>query len=330
MYKRADTEFHILFSSPEKARRSMIRNAVKCLGLIICILFTLTAYAQKTLTPEDYIEKYKDDAIKEMYLHKVPACITLAQGMLESGNGNSNLSVNANNHFGIKCHKEWSGETFIMDDDAENECFRKYESVLDSYSDHSLFLYSRSRYASLFELPTSDYKGWCYGLKAAGYATDPKYPERLIELIERYKLQDLNTIEKTPKQNFPSHDDIKPQLALREVYRFNRIKFVIAKNNDSYYKIAHDFNIELDDLLEFNDLSKTDKLQYGQKIYIEKKRRKALEPYHVVQKNETLKTISQLHGIRLTMLCKKNRLKQDAQLKIGDVLYLRQRKNLPA
>lgn len=282
--------------------------------------------AQKTLTPEDYIAAYKDDAIKEMYLHKVPACITLAQGMLESGNGNSLLCRSANNHFGIKCHKEWSGETFIMDDDEKNECFRKYDNALDSYSDHSLFLFSRSRYAELFQLPINDYKGWCYGLKKAGYATDPKYPERLIELIEKYHLQDLNTIEATPKQSFPAHDVIKSEMTIREVYRFNRIRFVIAKENDSFYKIAHDFNIELEDLLEYNDLAKTDKIQYGQKIYIEKKRRKALEPYHVVQKNETLKSISQLHGIRLSMLCKKNKLKPGDKLKVGDVLYLRQKK----
>lgn len=294
------------------------------------LLSTLGLSAQKAFTPEDYISKYKDDAIKEMYLHKVPACITLAQGMLESGNGNSDLAKKANNHFGIKCHKEWSGETYIKDDDAKDECFRKYESVLDSYSDHSLFLSSRARYASLFELPVTDYKGWCYGLKAAGYATDPKYPERLIDLIEKYKLHELNTIEKTPKLNFPATEDVKPQLVLREVYRFNRIKFVIAKENDSYYKIASDFNLELDALLEYNDFSKGDKIQYGQKIYIEKKRRRALEPYHVVQKNETLKSISQLHGIRLSMLCKKNRLKPDAKLKVGDVLYLRQKKNLPS
>lgn len=295
------------------------------------LVVTVNAPAQKAFTPEDYIAKYKDDAIKEMYLHKVPACITLAQGMLESGNGNSDLARKANNHFGIKCHKEWSGETYIMDDDAKDECFRKYESVLDSYADHSLFLYSRSRYAFLFELPVTDYKGWCNGLKTAGYATDPKYPQRLIELIERYKLHELNTIEKTPKLNFPANEDVKPkQLALREVYRFNRIKFVIARENDSYYKIAHDFDIELEDLLEYNDLSKNDKIQYGQKIYIERKRRRALEPYHVVQKNETLKSISQLHGIRISMLCKKNRLKPDAKLKVGDVLYLRQKKNLPS
>jgi LysM repeat protein len=278
------------------------------------------------MTPTEYISEYKEDAIKEMYLHKVPACITLAQGMLESGNGNSSLCRNANNHFGIKCHKGWSGKTFTMDDDTANECFRKYECALDSYSDHSQFLFSRSRYSKLFELPLTDYKGWCYGLKSAGYATDPKYPERLIELIEKYKLHEITITETTPKQNFPSHDEIKSNMAIREVYRFNHIRFVIAKDNDSFYKIANDFNLELDEILEYNDLSKSDKLSFGQKIYIEKKRRKALEPIHVVQKNETLKSISQLHGIRLSSVCKKNRLKPDDKLKVGDVLYLRQRK----
>lgn len=285
--------------------------------------------AQKKMSPEEYIAAYKEDAIKEMYLHKVPACITLAQGMLESGNGNSPLAKNANNHFGIKCHKEWGGETYIMDDDSANECFRKYDDVLDSYSDHSMFLFSRSRYAALFQLPISDYKGWCYGLKAAGYATDPKYPQRLIELIEKYNLQKLNIVENTPLQSLPKEEKLKSDLSIREVYRFNHIRFVVAKENDSFYKIAHDFNLELDEILEYNDLSKSDKLSYGQKIYIQKKRRRALEPIHVVQKNETLKSIAQLHGIRLSSLCKKNRLKTDAKLKVGDVLYLRQKKSLP-
>ena len=287
---------------------------------------TLTLLAQKKMTPEEYIYTFKEDAVKEMYLHKVPACITLAQGMLESGNGNSALCKNANNHFGIKCHKEWAGETYTMDDDSADECFRKYETALDSYSDHSLFLFSRSRYSQLFELPINDYKGWCIGLKAAGYATDPKYPERLIELIEKYKLHELNINENTPKQNFPAYDEIKSKMAIREVYRFNHIRFVIAKENDSFYKIAKEFNLELEEIIEYNDLSKSDKLSYGQKIYIEKKRRKALEPIHVVQKNETLKSISQLHGIRLSSVCKKNKLKSDSKLKVGDVLYLRQKK----
>lgn len=308
--------------------------------LILVILFITSSFAtwsqgasapmdalEKVLSPEDYINAYKDDAIKEMYLHKVPACITLAQGMLESGNGNSPLCRNANNHFGIKCHKEWGGDTYIMDDDSAGECFRKYNDVLDSYSDHSMFLYSRSRYASLFEIPLTDYKAWCYGLKKAGYATDPHYPERLIELIEKHKLYELNTIEETPKQNFPAHDEIKkPELAIREIYRFNHIQFVIAKDGDTFFKIASDYNIELDKLLEYNDFTYGDKIIYGQKIYIQHKRRKAMEPYHVVQKNETLKSISQLHGIRLSSLCKKNKLNPGDKLKVGDVLYLRQKK----
>jgi len=294
---------------------------------LLLLLICNSIFCQKQLTPEEYIEKYKDDAIKEMYLHKVPACITLAQGMLESGNGNSALCRNANNHFGIKCHNEWSGETYTMDDDSKNECFRKYENVLDSYSDHSLFLFSRSRYSNLFDLKISDYKGWCNGLKAAGYATDPSYPERLINLIEKHNLQNLNTFDQTPKRKLPAEKIIEPKMAIREIYRFNHIQFIIAKENDSFFKIAHDFNLELNEILSFNDLSKTDKLFYGQKIYIQKKRRKALEPYHVVEKNETLKSISQLHGIRLSMLCKKNKLKSEDNLKIGDVLFLRQKKS---
>lgn len=292
--------------------------------LIIYIPFFLSG--QSVMTPEEYIANFKDDAIKEMLLHKVPACITLAQGMLESGYGNSPLAREANNHFGIKCHKEWGGETYIMDDDEDDECFRKYNDVYDSYSDHSLFLLSRSRYASLFELPITDYKGWCYGLKAAGYATDPKYPERLMEIIEKYKLYELNKIEGTPKQNFPAHEEIKENMKIREVYRFNHIRFVISKPGDSFYKIACEFNLELAQLLDFNDFSKADKLQIGQKIYIEKKRRKAMERYHVVQKNETVRSISQLHGIRLSSLCKKNHLKPDDVLKVGDILFLRTKK----
>lgn len=294
--------------------------------LIVFILLSHFIYGQTTLTPEDYIATFKDDAIKEMYLHKVPACITLAQGMLESGFGNSPLCRNANNHFGIKCHKEWDGETYLMNDDEENECFRKYKQDIDSYSDHSLFLFSRPRYASLFELPITDYKGWCYGLKQAGYATDPTYPERLIELIERYKLHELHIVGLKPKQTLPVNSSIKSETTIREVYRFNHIKFIIARENDSYDKIAHDFNIKLDEILVFNDISKIDEIYPGEKIYIQKKRRKALEPYHVVRKNETLMSIAQLHGIRLNMLCRKNKLKPNAKLKAGDVLFLRHRR----
>lgn len=299
--------------------------------IIVVYFLSQFLFGQKEMTPEEYIAAYKEDAIKEMYLHKVPACITLAQAMLESGNGNSLLAKNAKNHFGIKCHKEWGGDSYIMDDDSANECFRKYNDALESFSDHSLFLCSRSRYSSLFKLDINDYKGWCYGLKAAGYATDPKYPERLIDLIEKYKLHELNVLENSPRQDIlKAHiNNSDLHLSIREVYRFNHVKFVIAKENDSFYKIANDFNLELDQILEYNDFSKDEKLTYGQKIYIEKKRRRALEPIHVVQKNETLKSISQLHGIRLSSVCKKNHLKPHDKLKIGDVIYLRHKKDKP-
>src|SRR5687768_2046584 len=174
------------------------------LKINISILFLLTSVvlrcqpSEPYMTAEQYIEKYKGDAIKEMLLFNIPASITLAQGMLESGNGNSDLAVYANNHFGIKCHVGWNGPTYIKDDDAKDECFRKYPSVLDSYTDHSKFLKNRSRYAALFELKHNDYKGWAEGLKTCGYATDPKYTRRLIEIIETHKLYQYDILEGVP------------------------------------------------------------------------------------------------------------------------------------
>lgn len=139
----------------------------------------------KRISREEYINTYKDDAIEEMQRTGIPASITLAQGILESGDGNSALARYARNHFGIKCHSDWKGATFTMDDDAKDECFRKYKHALESYKDHSDFLTGRNRYAFLFELKLTDYKGWAHGLKKAGYATNPKYPKLLIDIIER-------------------------------------------------------------------------------------------------------------------------------------------------
>lgn len=296
---------------------------------VFTIILTVSVFAQpseKKNTPNDYIRIYKDDAISEMLAHGIPASITLAQGMLESGNGNSALSVYANNHFGIKCHIGWTGETYYMDDDEKNECFRKYEKVLDSYIDHSLFLKNRPRYAFLFELPLTDYKGWAKGLKEAGYATHPKYTEQLIELIEKYKLYEFDKLQ--DMHSVPIADATpKTQMELRQVLRFNRTKFIIAKPGDSFFKIASEFDLELKDLLAYNELTKNDKLQAGTKIYVERKRRKALEPYHVVTKGETMKSIAQLHGIRIYHLYKKNRMKEGQEPKVGDVLFLRHKKN---
>lgn len=296
----------------------------------LIFLFSVLCFAQpaeQKMTPEKYIESFKDDAVKEMLMYNIPASITLAQGMLESGNGNSDLAVYANNHFGIKCHRGWNGPTFIKDDDEKDECFRKYPSVLDSYTDHSQFLRTRSRYASLFELKNNDYKGWAEGLKAAGYATDPKYTKRLIELIETYQLYKYDRIEEV--QNITAtvlKPSIPEKFEAREILRFHLIKYVIVKPGDTFYKIAHDTDKDLWQLYKFNDLSPGDQLIAGQKLYIQPKRNKAKESFHTVKKGETMKSISQLHGIKLKKLYRKNQMKQGEEPKISDVLFLRKNK----
>jgi LysM repeat protein len=293
-------------------------------------LFSLTfclSYAQPAehkMTPQQYIENFKDEAVKEMLMYNIPASITLAQGMLESGNGNSDLAVYANNHFGIKCHVGWEGPTFIKDDDAKDECFRKYPSVLDSYTDHSKFLRSRSRYSSLFELRRTDYKGWAKGLKEAGYATDPKYTPRLVEIIEKYKLYEYDKVEELPNITIAADKPEQPAvLEPREILRFHFIKYIIVKPGDSFYKIAHDTEKDLWQLYKYNDLKPEDKLVAGQKLYLQPKRNKAKEPFHKVKKGETMRSISQLHGIKLKSLYKKNHMLPGEEPKAGDTLYLR-------
>jgi LysM repeat protein len=282
---------------------------------------------EKKFTPEDYILKYKEAAVHEMYVHGIPASITLAQGMLESGNGNSALAVYANNHFGIKCHSDWKGATYFADDDKENECFRKYENASTSYKDHSAFLVGKSRYASLFELARNDYKGWANGLKEAGYATNPKYANLLIEIIEKYELFHLDKVESIASRNsFSRKLSPKPEMKIRPSMKFNRSKFIVSKKGDSFFKIALEFDLELIDVLKYNDLGKNENVSPGQKIYIERKRRKALEPYHVVTKGETMWSIAQLHGIRLHHLYKKNRMKPDQKISEGEMLYLRHKR----
>jgi flagellum-specific peptidoglycan hydrolase FlgJ len=193
--------------------------------ILLFIFSFCLASAFASNTPEQYIALYKNDAIKEMKEYGVPASITLAQGMLESSNGNSALAVKANNHFGIKCHSDWTGDTYHMDDDEKNECFRKYPNVLDSYRDHSKFLKERSRYAALFTLKITDYKGWAEGLKAAGYATNPKYPQLLVNLIERYQLyiydSEIAVVDSTKHVVFLSK---------------NHVKLVKAKDDDTFEK----------------------------------------------------------------------------------------------
>jgi LysM repeat protein len=311
-----------------------------------CFAFILFAFSdtqipEQKMTKEDYIEKFKSIAVEQMNLYGIPASITLAQGILESGNGNSLLATEANNHFGIKCHKEWNGPTYHMDDDEVNECFRRYENPDESYRDHSLFLTTRPRYSFLFELDILDYKSWANGLKTAGYATNPNYANLLIKNIEEFELfkfdklykadpnhrQNLITAKETVPNNINSSDEDFEGIMLysgnRKVYKHNGVRFIYAKSGDTFKSIAADTEIAEWQLCKYNDLKKKDKLADGQIIYLQVKKNKAKESFHIVQPGETLYGISQQHAIRLKKLCKYNTLSSDATLFPNQKIKLR-------
>jgi len=313
-------------------------NFVNHMNKILAILFLLFfnwTYAQgesaeRRITREEYIEMYKDDAIHEMLKSGVPASITLAQGILESGNGNSPLAVYAKNHFGVKCHKGWTGESMLLDDDAKNECFRKYETVYESFKDHSDFLVTRSRYAFLFNLKRTDYKGWAKGLKKAGYATNPKYAKMLIVLIEKNNLSQYDNFEKVPPRKLAKKRKPSKGLAGRNISRkiklHNNIKYLKAKTGDTYSRIAKGNEMNLWQILKYNDLNKGDVLKGGDIIYLQPKKRKSKEAFHIVQKGENMRDISQLYGVKLKSLYKKNIMIIGTQPNVGDEIYLRKNK----
>lgn len=303
--------------------------------LVLFLCFSVAAFAQpaeKKNTPDDYIALYKDDAIREMQLFRVPASITLAQGMLESDNGNSALAVYANNHFGIKCHKEWTGDTYTQDDDTKDECFRKYATVYDSYVDHSEFLKSRPRYAFLFELRLTDYEGWAKGLKQAGYATDPKYADRLIDIIERYnlsqydKLEGVTPIAAEPKKTEGTKTVVTSAVQRREVFLNNNRKYVIVKSGDTFMKIAQELDMGVWQLYKYNDMSKNSTLKAGQMLYIQPKRGKAQEDKCQVKPGQTMHDISQQYGVKLKKLYKYNNMEPGTEPKAGQIIYLRKKK----
>jgi LysM repeat protein len=209
-----------------------------------------------------------------------------------------------------------------MDDDETNECFRKYDDILDSYKDHSLFLKNRPRYAFLFDLPSNDYKSWARGLKLAGYATLPTYAEELIELIERYQLYHYDKIEKLSAKQL-SAEKPKIKADLKPVLKFNTIKFIIIKPGDTFFKISLEHQLEIKQLLRYNDMNETDKLVCGTKIYLEPKFNKAKEPYHIISNGETMHSVSQLHGIKLKKLYSKNNMKKGEEPEMGQIIYMR-------
>ena len=285
-------------------------------------LFSISAFAQKA-TSENYIRKYHQIAIDEMHSYGIPASITLAQGILESGNGNSTLSRRSKNHFGIKCHKGWTGKKVHHDDDAKNECFRKYRKVADSYRDHSEFLKNRDRYAFLFDYKMTDYKSWARGLKKAGYATHPEYADKLINLIERYDLAQYDKASKSGKRKVkkPKRRDRK------EIFKSeNGLKYVLAETGDTYDLIAMEQRLWLWELLAFNDRESDEKLHKDERVYLEFKKTKAKSEFHVVKQGESLHSISQIYGVQLAKLRFKNRLETGQKVQPGEKLFLRKRK----
>ena len=286
---------------------------------LLCILCCLLVQGQvRNKQYEAYIKKYRDIAVEEMRKYHIPASITLAQGLLESGAGQSTLARKSNNHFGIKCGGDWDGKSVRYDDDARNECFRAYKHPKQSYEDHSKFLASRSRYAFLFKLKITDYKGWAKGLKKAGYATDRRYAQRLIDIIELYDLHQYDTKKglKWMKDNPNPH---QPYIA-------NGLVYIVVRPGDTWKSISKEFDVSRKKLRKYNDLYKGYVLKPGDILYLEKKNRKADKEHvvHVLRAGESMYSISQKYGIRLKNLYKRNKMEPDSPApEVGTILRLR-------
>jgi flagellum-specific peptidoglycan hydrolase FlgJ len=298
----------------------------------------------KKITAEEYIAQYKDLAIREMKRMGVPAAITLAQGILETESGNSVLVKKSNNHFGIKCKSTWTANGVSHDDDAVGECFRQYKTAEDSYRDHSNFLRGGDRYAFLFKLKVDDYRGWAYGLKKAGYATNPKYPEILIKNIEQYNLNQytLMAIDEVPKFDASKYEDDKEEpvvvpkeepvnneispVVTNTATVYNGTKAVFAAKGTSVLAVAEKNNIRLVKLLEYNTDVKDGLLEKDQWLYLEKP--KALTTattttvqYHIVQQKEGLYAIAKKYNVTVTQIKEWNNLATD-NLSIGQKLIV--------
>ena len=296
--------------------------------LTLITLILISSIDSKADARKKYIEKYKATAIQEMKKTGIPASISLAQGILESGSGLSELAVYANNHFGIKCH-DWTGESYTMDDDTKNECFRKYKNAHESWTDHSSFLTTRSRYATLFELKPTDYKSWAKGLKSAGYATNPKYAELLISIIEDEELYkyDTDKINKdtTDTQISETTDITSDNISYKDrITMRNGVPCIIIQKGDNYYQIANYFGIKVDKLQKYNETESSD-LFIGNAVYTKRKKRriKEGEEIHIVKEGESLYSISQLHGIRVKNLAKQNYFELSDSLVAGEKIYLK-------
>jgi hypothetical protein len=273
------------------------------------VLFSRASEIEKQLSKKEYAEIWRIIAVQQMVQSKIPASITLAQGILESGSGNSELARKGNNHFGIKCH-DWTGDKMYMDDDAKGECFRVYANAEQSYIDHSNFLVDKKRYSGLFQLELTDYKGWAKGLKDAGYATNPKYPELLIAIIDELKLYELDVIGAQNNLNAPSltvSNQKNGAQAHTIAKHENKVNYIIAKKGDTFYRLSKEFGLGLWQLYKYNDFdSKKDILEEGDIVYIQRKRNRSKNKVLKLSENKSLREVSQEQALKLEYLLKYN------------------------
>lgn len=276
-----------------------------------------------------YISQFKDLAIEQMQRYRIPASITLAQGLFESRAGQSRLATVGNNHFGIKCHG-WTGRSINADDDAPGECFRAYDSAKQSYEDHSKFLRNNQRYARLFQLGSTDYRGWARGLKACGYATNPKYADNIIYIIELYRLDQYDHAKEydhfiADKYNATEHSP--SPTGFHPITKCNKNYYIVARKGDTFRSLAKETGISRRKLAKYNERDKDDVLQAGDIIYLQKKQKKASKVFkkkpHTVKAGESMYSIAQTYGIRLESLYKMNNMSPDASIVAGQQLKVR-------
>jgi len=303
--------------------------------LLIFLLCAFIIFGQpKNSAYNSYIEKYAPLAALHQQKYGIPASITLAQALLESNAGQSELAAKANNHFGIKCNN-WTGKTVYYDDDEKQECFRGYDTVVESYEDHALFLKDRPRYAELFKLDKTDYKGWAKGLQAAGYATDPKYPEKLVKLIDDYDLHKYD-VGKThssilKKAGVQDNTDFRPPIGMIDawnshiVYDNNGVDCIIVREGDTYGSIGEEFEISEKKLRKYNEDLHGTQLTVGKALYLKAKKNRAAKgnDTYTVRAGDTMYSISQKFAVKVEQLYKLNNMDFRDGAKTGKELKLR-------
>jgi len=323
-----------------KTRFCKYRQFLNKTHVLACfILFFASEVSSQGLSVDylSYIETYKEVAVRHQQEYGIPASITLAQGLLESGAGRSRLASEGNNHFGIKCHKDWTGDGIYADDDEKNECFRKYRNAEESFEDHARFL-KRRRYQPLFELKETDYSGWAKGLKKCGYATDPSYAAKLVNIIELYELYRYDSGQPVVarRKTLKGDETLEHSIDMAIVGEFSimhkirskwGLYYVTAYEGDSYDALAAEFGMKKKKLLGYNDLDKSDgMLPAGSMIFLQEKNERmpeGLPEVHKVKPGDTPYSVAQRYGLRLKPFLKMNRLKKDSELTVGSYLRLR-------